>query len=168
MNKFLIFTYIISIFISCQQPSPRSVKVEKDDLKKEASLQFLQPKKLSLPSTLEITGDLQCYPSGRIIISALKPGFIKKLYHETGDKVKKGSLLAKLEHPEYIKLQEEYLLVKNSIEYLEQDFTRKGELTIDNAISIKKFQEAQSLYREMEIKYLSLKTRCENLGINTE
>ena len=76
--------------------------------------------------------------------------------------------MAILEHPDYIRLQQEFLETKNQLELYQEEFKRQGELTVENASSIKKMQQAQADYRITEVKYLSLKAQLKLIGLDPD
>ncbi len=95
-------------------------------------------------------------------------GIVERLYIHESVFVRKGELLATIHHPDYVKLQQQYLESKGKLEFLEQEFRRQGELTIENASSIKKLQKAESEYLTEEAKYKGLEAQLQVLGIRTD
>lgn len=102
------------------------------------------------------------------VVSAPMQGFIEAIYFNTGDFVQKGTLLATLSHPDYIKLQESYLENKNKLNYYSNELKRQGELSFEDATSVKRLQQAEMDFRTTEVKYLSLKAQLDLIGIRPD
>jgi len=125
-------------------------------------------RKIMISETIECTGFIEVPAKQKASISPIISGFIKTLNYNPGEKVEKGAILASLQHPDFINLQQQYIEAKGQKEYFEQEFKRQGELTVENAASIKKMQKAKADYSGSEAKYKSLKSQLELLGINPE
>ncbi|HYX09275.1 MAG TPA: efflux RND transporter periplasmic adaptor subunit [Bacteroidales bacterium] len=125
-------------------------------------------KKRVLSAFVECNGTIELPPSNLATVSAPINGFVKEAYFFPGNHVKKGELLAILQHPDYIKLQQDYLEAKNQVSYLHEEFKRQGELTVENAASIKSMQKAQSEFRSNEARMLALAAQLKMLGIDPE
>jgi cobalt-zinc-cadmium efflux system membrane fusion protein len=95
-------------------------------------------------------------------------GIIRLIFFPVGSYVKAGSIMAHLENIDFIKLQQEFLEVKNQYNYFREDLKRQGELTIENASSIKKMQQAQLDFQVTEVKLYSLKAQLQLVGINPD
>lgn len=122
--------------------------------------------KQNISETIQCTGSVQIPPENIATISPSISGFVKDLNYLEGDWVNKGDILATLEHPEFIKLQQQYLEAKSQVEYYEQEYKRQGELTVENAASIKKMQKAKADFLASDAMYKSLKSQLELLGVN--
>ncbi len=121
-----------------------------------------------ISETVECSGSIEVPSNSIATVSAPVGGFIKNAPYYPGNTVRKGTVLVVLEHPDYIKLQQDYLETRNRIEYVKEEFKRQGELTVENASSIKKMQQAQSDYRVEEVRLLSLSAQLKLLDINPD
>ena len=79
-----------------------------------------------------------------------------------------GQCIAVLEHPDYIKIQQDYLETKSQWELYKEDFKRQGELTVENASSIKTMQQAQASFKAIEVRLFALKSQLKLLGIDAD
>ncbi|NBC83437.1 MAG: efflux RND transporter periplasmic adaptor subunit [Bacteroidetes bacterium] len=125
-------------------------------------------KKGVIHEIIRAKGNIETPPNSRAGVSAPMGGFIKEARFYTGRYVPKGTVLAILEHPSYIQLQQQYLRAKNELEYYKADFTRQGQLTVENAASVKQMQEAEVKYRTTEVDYLALRAQMQLLGLNPD
>jgi cobalt-zinc-cadmium efflux system membrane fusion protein len=117
---------------------------------------------------LECNGRIGVPPSNMAEVMVPVGGLVKSCPLYPGDYVYAGQLLAVLEHPDYIKIQQDYLETKSQWEYYKEDFERQGELTVENAASVKTMQQAQASFRSVEVKMFSLKNQLRLLGINAD
>lgn len=101
----------------------------------------------------------------RIGIPAPAAGKIISVSYPAGHFVTSESEMATLENADFIWLQQEYLDAANQFEYLREEFARQGELTIENATSMKKMQIAKRDFQSAEYKLQALRSQLEILGI---
>ena len=118
------------------------------------------------PKSFRGKGYLYLTPERLATVTAPMAGFIKRMYYNTGDYVKKGNLLAVLKHQDYIRIQKDYLEALSMLEYYNEDFKRQGTLTLDHAASIKKMQKAQADYWSVEAKLRALEAQLRFIGID--
>lgn len=99
-----------------------------------------------LKESLEARGQLDVPPQNMVSIMAPLGGFVKSTNMLQGMKVKKGEVLAILEHPDYIKLQQDYLEKSSQLAYLALEYQRQEELQGQNANALKTAQLAKANY----------------------
>ncbi|MBN1951122.1 MAG: efflux RND transporter periplasmic adaptor subunit [Bacteroidales bacterium] len=124
--------------------------------------------RILLHDKVECNGTIEACAENQAIVAPIMKGYLKNLHVHMGEYVRKGDVLATLSHPDYIRIQEEYLETKSQYEYFKEDFKRQGELSIDQATSIKKMQEAQNEYRKTEARLFALKHQLQFLGLDPE
>ena len=120
---------------------------------KTANLAFGTAQLMSMHKILKVNGAIDVPPSNIVSISIPMGGYLKKTSLIPGMFVKKGNLLAVLEDPSYIELQQDYLTAKSKLVYLEADFNRQRDLNATKATSDKIFQLSRSDYESQ--KYLT-------------
>ncbi|MFN8206762.1 MAG: efflux RND transporter periplasmic adaptor subunit [Bacteroidales bacterium] len=121
-----------------------------------------------LSEEVTCTGTIQIPPEGRITVHFPYACYIASVNVSTGQFVKKGELLAMVEHPELISLQQSYLEKKSQFSFYREEFKRQGELAVEQAASMKKMQQAESDYASREIELHSLEARLRITGIDPE
>ncbi|MFY8165622.1 MAG: efflux transporter periplasmic adaptor subunit, partial [Sediminibacterium sp.] len=84
--------------------------------------------KREMHKIIKVSGVIDVPPSNIVSISIPLGGYLKKTSLIPGTLVKKGAVLATLEDPSYIQLQEDYLTSKSKLTYLEADFNRQKTL----------------------------------------
>ena len=83
-----------------------------------------------------------------------------------GQSVRKGQVLAKLENPDFIKLQQEYLALKNGFSYTQAEYRRQQELKAAEAGTGKVYQQAEAAYNADRSKLQGMAKQLEQLGIS--
>lgn len=122
----------------------------------------------NLTTVVKTNGQLEVPPSSSADVTAIIGGNVKSIKVFHGDKVAKGQLLAVLEHPDYIVLQEQFSEVANKLEYLEKEYERQKELFENNVGAGKDYQQAKSEYNTAKAKYAGLKSRLQLLNLSPE
>ncbi len=117
---------------------------------------------------LECRGNLITAPGDRSYHVAPASGRIVSVNCRPGQYLNMGSTVAFIENSDFINLQQEYLEMRNQLEYLQVEYTRQGELAVENATSLKKMQMAKRDYQSVELKMKSLQLQLEMLGINAD
>ncbi len=122
----------------------------------------------NLTTVVKINGELAVPPASSADITAVIGGNVKSIKVFHGDKVYRGQLLAILEHPDYISIQEDFAEVANNLEFLEKEYKRQKELFENKVGAGKDFQEAKSKYNTAKAKYAGLKSRLQLLHLSPE
>ena len=95
-------------------------------------------------------------------------GNVKSTSLLPGKYVQKGDLLATLENPEFINLQQNYLEAVTQCEYLEAEYKRQEVLSQEEAASLKRFQESKAAYLSMKIRKDADAALLTMLGVSPE
>ncbi|MBK8831158.1 MAG: efflux RND transporter periplasmic adaptor subunit [Saprospiraceae bacterium] len=135
---------------------------------KAAGIELDYVQKTELSETFEVTGELDLPPQNFAEVSTPIGGIIKSINVIEGDYVNKGQKVMDLSTPDLIRLQEDYLTSRSSLEYLEKDYLRQKELNAENVSSGKSYQEAKSKYQIEKARIESLKSQLSLLSISTE
>lgn len=118
-------------------------------------------------ATISVNGMIDVPPDNKATVNATLGGYIKKTPPLIGEFVKKGQVLVTLENPEFVKLQQEYMEVKESLSYLEAEYTRQKTLQQENITSQKSFLKAESEFKSANSRYKGLKKQLNMLNIST-
>ena len=130
LKNFLVLASISTMLACAGNKTKEAVEVEKgnDSLNAElvtlnaaqlktANLAFGTAELMSMHKTLKVNGAIDVPPSNIVSISIPMGGYLKKTSLIPGMFVKKGNLLAVLEDPSYIELQQDYLTAKSKWGY---------------------------------------------------
>lgn len=122
----------------------------------------------NLTTVVKSNGQLEVPPASSAEVTAVIGGNVKEIKVFHGDKVRKGQLLAVLEHPDYIKLQEDFAEVANRLEYLQQEFERQQELFENNVGAGRDFQQSKAEYSTAKSRYEGLKSRLQLINLSPD
>jgi len=120
----------------------------------------------NLHAVVKASGQLAVPPQNKADVNVLIGGIIRSIRVLEGQAVKKGQILATLENTDLIKLQQEYLTVKNQFAYTRDELTRQKELSEANAGTGKNLQQVQANYNAETAKILTLERQLQQLGID--
>ena len=123
-----------------------SVELTADQIK-TAVISFGKIERKQISGTLKVNGVLDVPPQQMISISIPLGGFLKSTDLLQGSRVKKGELIAVIENPDFIQLQQDYLEAKSQFEFASADFERQQELAKENVNAQKALQQAKSTYQ---------------------
>jgi len=122
----------------------------------------------NLTTVIKTNGQMEVPPSGIADVTAVIGGNVKEIRVFHGDRVNEGQVLAILEHPDYITLQEEFSEISNNLEYLEKEYNRQKELFDNNVGAGRDFQKVKSEFNTARARYEGLKSRLKLVNISPE
>jgi membrane fusion protein, heavy metal efflux system len=120
----------------------------------------------SLGNNIKVNGFLDLYPQDEANVNAFIGGNVSSIYFVEGDKIRKGQVLARLEHPDYLQMQQELQQSVNELDYLKTEFERKEKLYKEEISSGREFQKARSEYYSTQSKIKGLKAKLKLLNLN--
>ncbi len=130
-----------------------------------AGIKYSAIHKMEMPKQITLSGHLQLVTLNQTSISSPAAGKIVSIYCRNGELVEEGDKLAGIQNTDFIMLQRDYLEAVNQFDYFKEEFTRQGDLTVENATSIKKMQIARRDYQSAELRANALKLQLKILGI---
>ncbi|SER00898.1 efflux RND transporter periplasmic adaptor subunit [Pedobacter rhizosphaerae] len=128
------------------------------------TLGYIAQKELS--GTTKVNGMLDLPPQSLVSVSTPLEGIVKSTDMLQGMRVKKGALVAVMQNPEFIQMQQDYLDYKSQLQYLKQELDRQEELAKENVNSKKALQKARSEYQSVSARLLGQRTKLSLLNIN--
>ena len=138
-----------------------------DDQFKLSDIQTGTIESRNLSSIIKLTGVIDAEPGSVASVSAPLGGYIKTSGLLPGQQVRKGQLLATLENPEFISIQQEYLESIGRLEYLETEYKRQQQLREEDINSAKTFQQVSSDLKVMKAKISGLEQQMALIGISS-
>ncbi|MEQ9290027.1 MAG: efflux RND transporter periplasmic adaptor subunit [Cyclobacteriaceae bacterium] len=130
-------------------------------------LKMVQIEKRTLNIAVTASGKLEMAPQDKADVSPVIGGIVKSVNVFEGDKVRKGQVLASLEHPDFIQLQQDYINTINSLDYLEKEYERQKKLYEEKVGSGKEFQKTSADYFNSRSSADALKAKLNMIGINS-
>tara|TARA_R100001369_G_scaffold29172_1_gene52339 strand:- start:25802 stop:27004 length:1203 start_codon:yes stop_codon:yes gene_type:complete len=133
---------------------------------KNTSIQIGKAEMRSLGSEISVNGIIDVPPQGNISINIPYGGYLKYTEMLPGTRVKKGQLLAVIENPMFVDIQQEYLEAVAKGEYLKSDFERQETLYKEEVSSAKVYQQAKSAYNTNRAQVNAMEEKLRLIGIN--
>ncbi len=125
--------------------------------------------RLKIAGYFTTNGTIDLPPQSIAAVNAPEIGFVKEVRnYVVGSYVKKGAVLATLEHPLYIQKQQEYLEAIAQLTWLEQELHRQKTLSEANVNALKAYQKAQADFNVMSARKKGLEQYLKYLGIDVE
>ncbi len=122
----------------------------------------------SMTGVIKVNGVFDVPPQNLVTTSLPYAGIIKQTILLQGMEVKKGQVIAVLEHPDFIQLQQDYLDNKSKLDYMQLEVNRQEELQKENVNSAKVFQKAQADYQSLKAIVSGLKEKLSLINIHVE
>lgn len=121
----------------------------------------------SVPNEPTFNGILVLPPQSRATVTLTMGGSIRSTTLLPGAYVKQGTVLATLENPEFIALQQSYLDSHAQYEFLRTEFLRQQTLAREEASSQKHFQQSKAEYLSMRCRMDAAAAQLALLGVDT-
>lgn len=122
----------------------------------------------SKPNEVSFNGTMVIPPQRMATVSLTMGGVVKSTSLLPGESVRQGSVLATLENPEFIALQQTYLDSHAQTEYMEVEYQRQKALSAEQAASQKKFQQSKADYLSMKSRMEAAEAQLKLLGVEPE
>ncbi len=172
----LMFFFII--MVSCQTNEPKDQQIITQDAVdeslvkltdaqlKNAAIQTMSISNQSVSQILRINGKIDVPPQNMQSVSAALGGYLKSTELIAGKPVSKGQVIAIIENPEFIKLQQDYLTAKSKYQFAELDFNRQKTLNESKASSDKVMQLAKAEMDNQQIQMNAIAQSLRLVNIN--
>ncbi len=191
MNR-LVFSLLLLSFLSCQKQAqttdattaptsttvaeaqPDSAAAPSDevvltpDQVRLAEIQTGRVEYRNLSQTLLVNGRVMAGAQNRVTISALQGGFVRQVALLPGQAVRKGQVLARIENPDLIQVQQDYAENRARLTYLETDYARQQELSRENVGTLKVFQQTSADLNVTRARLSALAQRIRRVGLSPE
>ncbi len=122
----------------------------------------------AIANPASFNGTLVIPPRNFATVSLSMDGIVKSIALLPGEYATKGTVLATLENPQFIELQQAYLDSHAQLEYLEAEYNRQTALSREEAASQKKLQQSKADYLSMKSRTQANAAQLRLLGIEPE
>lgn len=179
MKKYIIISAVLFLF-SCSEQNPTSDNSEEETAVEASQIVFTEAQiKTSgiktdtlhyqdLSGLLRLNGKIEVPPQNQVSVSVPLGGYLKSTSLLPGMLIRKGQIIAVLEDPVYIQIQQDYLTAKIKLRQLEYEYLRQQELNKDKSGSDKNFQQAESDFFSQKISVKALSEKLLLLGIKSQ
>lgn len=120
----------------------------------------------TLSGTIKVNGTLDVPPQQLVSVSAPMGGFLRSSELLQGKHVNKGEVIAVMEDPAYIQLQQDYQESISQLEYLKTEYERQTELAKENINAGKTVQQAKANYFSTQAKVNGLKAKLKLIRLD--
>ena len=141
------------------------ITISKEQFESE-KMAFGELKEHQFYNIIKTTGIIDVPPENRASVSTFVGGYVTKIPLLIGDKVKKGQLVASLQNPEFVAMQQEYLQISAQLSYLKIEFERQKTLFNEQITSEKNYLKAESTYKSNLATYNGLRKKLQMMNLN--
>lgn len=150
-----------------QQPAAEVLEITEQQYK-AAGITVGDVSNGSVNELLKVNGTIEAPPENLHTISFPLGGYLKKTSLVHGQHVTKGSVLATVEDAAFIQLQQDYLLSKSKLAFLQTDYERQQELSKTQSSSVRTFQQAKADLETQQVTTTALAEKLRLININPE
>src|SRR5690625_216461 len=122
----------------------------------------------SLTGTVHANGELVVSPQYEATVAPIMGGNIEAIGVIEGDKVTKGQVLAYITHPDFTRLQADYLRTFSQLEFLQQEFDRQQRLYQEEVGSGKSFQKTNAELNILQVELQGYEDKVQTYNLNPE
>ena len=146
---------------------PNMVDLSEDQFK-TVNIQYGTIEDKNLSSVIRASGQIEAPPQQLVTVSSPYGGVVKSILLLEGKYVSQGQVVAVLENPEFIQLQQDYLDYKSQLSFLKEELDRQQELAKENVNAKKTLQKAGSDYNSTLARVQGLRSKLQLININPD
>lgn len=135
---------------------------------KNGDITFGKIEKRQLSFDIRAKGKLVLLPQNFATVSSMSAGMVETIPVKTGQNVVAGQTLATIASQEIIQIQQDFIATDGRSRLLEKEYLRQKSLSQDKITSDKKFQEAETAFREAQLARESLRLKVQLMNINPD
>jgi len=177
MNK-LVYILVVTLGIfSCKNANKAAENTEEKSAVKtivrldasqvaQTQLSLLSAEEKTISPVFKVNGIIDVPPQNMVSVSMPLGGYLKSMKLLPGMHFNKGEVIATMQDPKYIELQQDFLIAKSRLDMLQKEFARQKELNSSKASSDKVFQQAKEAYESAAITFRSLSEKILLIGID--
>jgi membrane fusion protein, heavy metal efflux system len=175
--KYIITAFLFFTLLSCSNNDKKATENKAEAVNesivtltdaqiKNAGIQTGKPQLGSMSSILKVNGIVDVPPQNMVSVSFPLGGYLKSTHLLPGMKVSKGQSIAVMEDQALIQMQQDYLVAKSKVYFLQKEFERQKTLNETKTSSDKIFEQVASEYQMEKVILSSLKEKLLMVGLN--
>jgi cobalt-zinc-cadmium efflux system membrane fusion protein len=183
MKNHLPYTalFLSAIAAACSSPEPKAPEMavqanteQTNQIQLDSAevarlgLQTEVPQNRVMTYSVYCTGMVEAPPQSVASIHSTVGGYVTKIRPYVGQVMQKGEIIAELEHPDFVTLQQDYLVASAELKVLEAEAERQRTLRAGNANAVKTLERAESDFQIKSAQVSGLATRLRMAGIAPE
>lgn len=153
---------------SAHEEAPADVVELTDDQLRIGAISTGKVEYRNLGQLLQVNGRLAVPAQSQVAITALQGGFVRSLPLLPGQPVRKGQVLARIENPDLVQLQQDYAENVSRLTYLDAEYARQKELSEQNVSALKVFQQTASERNQVRSRLGGLAQRLRLVGLSPQ
>ena len=172
----LLYIFIVMLFFSCSsattetsaeqhKESNESITLTEEQIK-NAAIDTDTIKTHMMSKELKVNGFVDVPPQNIVSVSFPLGGYLKSTTLLPGMHINKGEIIATMQDQSLIQLQQDYLVAKARLQYLEKDFQRQKMLNENKVNADKIYQQAQSDFEAQKVQTRGFEEKLHLIGIN--
>ena len=139
-----------------------------EDQIEEMGLEIGYLQQENIAAGVAVNGYLDTPPQYQANVSSIIEGRITEIYFLPGDYVRKGREIIRMESPDFIRLQQNYIEVRGELNYLKNEYERQKKLSESNVSAKKIFLQAERDYQSKTAEFSSLASQLKLLYVDPE
>ncbi len=155
-----------SVTATVQEDHDKNLVVLESAQAQNAGLALDSLRLLPLSHEILLSGQVEAPPQNLISVSMPMPGLLRSTRLLPGMKVKKGEILAYMEDPAYLQLQEDYWSTRIRAENLGAEVQRQEELLRSGAGNPKTERDTRSDWRTARVQAKAFEEKLRLLGLD--
>ncbi|MBP9102289.1 MAG: efflux RND transporter periplasmic adaptor subunit [Chitinophagaceae bacterium] len=169
--------FVILLFASCKSAEkepeskiielPNQVSLSKEQVA-NAGITTGIAKEEFMSTEIIVNGTVDVPPQNMVSVSFPMGGYLKSTNLLPGMHVSKGQVIARIEDPGLVQLQQDYLVAGSRLLYLEKEYERQKLLHENDVNAAKVFEQSQSDYSAQKIMRKGLSERLRLININPD
>ena len=176
--KYIIGIGLLLLILNACKQQPETVVEEEvvattnkgillsQDKIKRAGVIFGKIEKVLLSYDVNARGQITILPQNKASVSVLMGGVIRKIFVNQGQRVGAGQALASYSHPDFLKVQQNYISNKNKFDLIEKQYERQKKLVAENITSEKEFQATEAGYKLAKADLNAAEAELKMLGVD--
>ncbi len=177
--KQIIPIILISTLVSCSAPesaeqatedtaqTSERVTLNKAMLEKAGILTGTITRKV-MGASLTVNGVVDVPPQNLVSVSFPPGGYLHSTRLMPGMRVRNGEVIAEMEDPSLVQLQQDYLVARARLTFLEREFARQQALNVDKVSADKVFEQVRSDYDGQRAMVSAYAEKLRMIGIRPE
>lgn len=176
MNRSIIFIVALFLMTACSSKKTTAPEekekaiadqVQLTDIQlKNAGIETGQPVRLAMNSILKVNGHVDVPPQNIVSISFPMGGYLRSTKLLPGMHISRGEVIAVIEDQSLVQLQQDYLVTKARLQFLQQEYERQKMLNENKVNAEKSFQQAESEYLSQKVLLKGYGEKLHLIGIN--
>ncbi len=174
-----IFIITVLAFAACKSAPKQEAVAEKETEErrslnltsaqvKNAGVEIGEMQRRVLSDEIVVNGVVDVPPQNIVSVSFPMGGYLKSTTLLPGLHVNKGDVMGVIEDQSLVQLQQDYLIGKEKLKYVEQDYQRQKELNESNVNAAKVYQQATSDYNSQKVVMKAMAEKLRLIHINPE